>query len=459
MFRAASSQSVQQGPRFIAVGLVLCILALQSAARGDSPLTEIDSAESANNDLSRTIDKRLANEESTLEKLIELENQGHATWLEVCHRQLAVASLDSERKAASQFASFINALRRRLSLAQDRDEDFSSHGDLPVADLSAITLQIAATLAQARGDLQAAQLTLKRHELRVVAIEKLSAATATCVANSEELLAARRDRQNAQSLVIRLSSQHDLDVQSFHEFLQSSTAFDFNDCTVALADKELHSNEIPPRLLTRGDFVRCLLMLRNSFNLTAARREIISAQVSLTNELLRRTQAAQQQLNRTNTEIDRIQLDLKILQAEQLAAEEQITLLRLEELRFVAASASQPNDTALPVLRIDSPTSALPVFAKGLETRLSAGQQSPLTAVAWQPVAPNWPINNWSATRQNVAPSLPLSGNANIRYSEPNYADFYANGNRRLDAPSISNNFFRSGGLPWYLPGSTINFK
>jgi hypothetical protein len=456
MFRAASSQSMQQRPQFIAVGLVLCILALQSAARGDSPLKELDSAESANNHLSRIIDNRLANEESTLQKLIDLQKQGHASWLEVAHRQLGVASLGSQRKAASQFASFLTVLRQQLSQSQHHDEMFSSHGDFPVVDLSAIALQIAATRAQAHGDLQAARLTLDRNQLRAAAIEKFST---TSAASSEELLAARRDLQSVQSLVDRLSAQRDLNVQSYRKLLESSAALDPEDCAAALPDKELHLDEIPPRLLTRVDFIHSLLRFRTERHFNVVRRESISAQASLTNELLRRTNAAQQQLNRANTEIDRIQLDLEILQAEQLATAERQTLLRLEELWFVATSANQPIDAALPVLRIDSPTSALPVFAKGLETRLSAGQQSPLTAAAWQPVAPNWPINNWSATRQLIAPSLPFSGNANVRYSEPNYADFYAFGNLRLDAPSISNNFFRSGGLPWYLPGSTTNFK
>ncbi|HEY2411835.1 MAG TPA: hypothetical protein VGI40_06320 [Pirellulaceae bacterium] len=456
MFCVPNSDSAHHRPQLIAAGLILCILSLPTAARGKSPIAEINSAESANNEQSRAIENRLALEKSKLEKLIELQQQGHATWLEVAHCQVAVASLEAQLKSAREFALFVSALRQHIAASAPDHGDNPSNDSDWLSALPAITFQLAAARAQAHGDLQAARLSLQRHQLRAATIEQLAA---TSAATSEEQITARRDLQTAQSLVNRVSSQHERDVQSHHELLQSSAACDFTDHIAALSVQELHPDELPSRLLTRGDFVHSLLQLRHNHHLATSRRETITFQRSLTNELLIRTETAQRQTHRANSELNRLRLDREILQAEQSAADERRTLLHLEELWFVAASAPQPIDALPPVLRIDSPTSALPIFAQGLGTHLSAGQQSPLTAAAWQPVAPNWPINNWSATRQLVAPSLPLSGNANVRYSEPNYADFYINGNRRLDAPSISNNFFRSGGLPWYLPGSTTNFK
>ena len=44
----------------------------------------------------------------------------------------------------------------------------------------------------------------------------------------------------------------------------------------------------------------------------------------------------------TTREIDRIRLDLQILQAEKVAIDERLVLLRLEELQFVATTAIQP---------------------------------------------------------------------------------------------------------------------
>jgi hypothetical protein len=456
MFRLPNSDSVHRRPQLFAVGLILCILCLKPGAAADSPIAELNSAELANNEFSRTINNGLANEKSTLEKLVELHQQGHATWLEVAHRQLAVASLEAQLKSAREFDAFLTALRQQIAESAPNHDNNLSSDSAWLSALPAITLQLAAARAQVHGNLQAARLSLQRHQLCVATIDQLSAINA---ATSEEQITARRDLQTAQSLLDCLSCQHELDVQSYRELLQSSAECDFHDHTAALSDKEIRPAELSPRPQTRGDFAHVLLQLRSNRHFTTARRESISAQLSLTIEHLHRTEAAHQQLDPTNTELHRLRLDLEILQAQQLAADDRQMLLRLEELWFVAVSATQPSDMPLPVTRIDSATSALPIFAKGLETNLSAGQQSPLTAAAWQPVAPNWPINNWSATRQTVAPLLPLSGNANVRYSEPNYADFYTFGNVRLDAPSISNNFFRSGGLPWYLPGSTTNFK
>jgi hypothetical protein len=441
-------------PRNLTLVLAAVVTALHHpvAAAEPSPAAIFLSSELATNDLLTALASRLSIEERTLQALLDLQARGCAPWLEVARQELLLKSLKAQRKSAQEFADFISELRD--GSAQMLADDPSLVSDWQFA-LPTINGQIVAARAQARGDLQATRLLVKRHILRLSAIEQLNAITPDGPHHTNH---AHQSLAEAQADADRLAAQHQHDLAAY-QTLELCRGPVMDEQCGPIARSELQIQEIPSRLLRRSDFVHALLELREHRHLAAIREQTSAAQLSLFEELIRRLEVVNQKTKRAEAEITTARLAAQIQSAERNAAQESQTVLRLQELQLVALSVIRSNETVDQTLRIDSPTSSLPVLARGFETYLDGGQQSPLTAAAWQPIAPNWPINNWSATRPFVAHSLPLSGNANVRYSEPNYNDFYAYGNLRLDAPSIGNNFFRCGGLPWYLPGSTTNFK
>src|SRR5262249_11565903 len=158
----------------VALGLTLGVFCQRIALAEHSPHAEISSAELANDERARTINNRLESERSTLEKLIELQKLGHATWLEVAQKKNAVASLEAQQKSAVEFAFLIRSLRQRLARMDQHDDELSSVGDWHSA-LLAITLQIAAARAQAKGEMRAAQVMLKRQQFRAGALQQLLA--------------------------------------------------------------------------------------------------------------------------------------------------------------------------------------------------------------------------------------------------------------------------------------------
>src|SRR5439155_21502924 len=88
-----------------------------------------------------------------------------------------------------------------------------------------------------------------------------------------------------------------------------------------------------------------------------------------------------------------------------------------------------------------------------------ARQPSSFTAIPLKPAPWDWPTDNWPNRGQFARESTAVFGDRNIRIREPSYSDYYAFGIRRIDVPPPVKNGFFCGGLPWYLPGSTTNFK
>src|SRR5947207_1666049 len=99
--------------RIAAVGL-LAVSLTGRTARADYPgAATLRGAASTSNDSLLLLEARQAREKSTLEKLLELQSRGHASWREVAKQRVAVASLQADGKAASQFSAFVTALRQR----------------------------------------------------------------------------------------------------------------------------------------------------------------------------------------------------------------------------------------------------------------------------------------------------------------------------------------------------------
>src|SRR6185369_11233243 len=94
----------------------ICLVLSRSIAHAEITATaEIELAVAKNTERLAAVENELARATPKLEKLIELQRHGHASWLEVAQQRVFVESLKAQRTSASEFDSFVHTLRQHAS--------------------------------------------------------------------------------------------------------------------------------------------------------------------------------------------------------------------------------------------------------------------------------------------------------------------------------------------------------
>lgn len=404
----------------------------------------------------RAIHSRLIEEKRKIDTLLAMRKQGHASWLEVAEQEARLAFLAADRQAAQELSSFTEALAQRAKTCARMDERDTSSELENAPRLTATTLAIAAALAQSRGQGPASDAAVALQQFQLTALELLHSQG---LASQSELASARQTLLAAQALAKELAARRRADVQAFHHLTQSSADFAALDCAATATSEELHFEALPPRLFACRDSIQTLLALRQERIDLAARGEHCTVRLNVLAELLRRLEATPNRTDRAQRESHWIWLNIAYVEALQLATTEQAEILRLAE-HLVPIPGGRPQAQFVLQRQQTEPASWDVIEQIGSRTQVAAERRLSLPAAIVKSSSPG--LAPYQASKQTtfsvepfaLPPPLPAK-------REPHYADYYANGIRFPSPslpPAIRRGFF-NGGLPWYLPGSTTNFK
>lgn len=441
-------------PWLLAAFGVVTGLRMGVARAEHSVVAEIQAAIDSSQESSQALETSIAREKASLEKLAQLHSKRQATWREVAEQHVTVASLEAKRKAAREFADFVVALRESAENARD---DISQSGQSYCTDLRIAALRLNAALAQAGGELRAAEISLRREQQRLAAKERLFAAG---FASALEIKQARHNRQAAAELVEKLAFERAARREAYEALVGCSGDSAIREPIEKLEMDDVRPESLPSRMFSHSAGLGKLLRLRQSRCAAVASGATIGAQRQMCEELMLRLTASQKRGAHMECEIEQAFLDVELLKARQVDASERVTILRLAEKCLVAQCLEEPSAVSIV-------TALSPEFA-GLTATALLGEAQRLSAVPERAshAAPTPPsrlresnIIDWIISGRNPREISRATYFPGSRSPEPIYFDYYQSGIRRTDLPHQVREQFAPGSIPWYLPGSPTNFR
>ncbi len=357
--------------------------------------------------------EELGKRTSLFAKLEQLRAEGHATWREVAEERVRIESLEGARRATDVLADFC-----RACLADCGEFETQT----PSGGFDEARCELMLARRQATAGLRVAELEVWRNERLLSALEALVGlghATATGVNQARERVAGARAV--------------------------------FGRVTKELANGQEADEVLGEDLSQQTKFVGRRLELRKIYCAGRARQAAVAARIAFQTELVERLNEADREINGRREELELARLDLEWLRAMQADCGERLRVVEAEEGLLFAYLIERPRDVLPAItgwLHVD--TADWPMIAgRG--------------ASEWRPgrlVVLGVKSQESSHTAREVSRGFKVvEAGTHWVIGEPSYADYYAFGNRRTDAPPAARNWFRNGDLPWYLPGSTTNFK
>jgi hypothetical protein len=324
-------------------------------------------------------------------------------------------------------------------------------------------LRIAAARAQAAGELRAAQVEVRRKTLALEAIEKLRAEG---LASPQEVAEAKEQAQIAQAALQREKSSHERLAESYSVICSKDGE------PGAAVRAEMTPRSLPDAIWSHDAGLRQLIALRTSRLAAEAQRAALAARLKMLDELCRRLEQAHRKAGGENRELEVARLDIEYFQALSQAAQECSQVLALaegflallnREPSFIAA-LERPLDGEAPIWA--DPFAWLPPNWLTPESERATGSaprtsRSPTSAVPREssPGLSGWRVFNWRSPDFGIRSECGPPNFNSTPFREPSYAEYYAFGNRRTDAPPAPCRASPFGFPPWYLPGSSTNFK
>lgn len=125
-------------------GVVHCLVVVMTVGAAAAParvaagsLAEAKLACAEEETLARVLDARWALEKRILDQLLVLHGEGNATWLETARQQIIVDTLQAQRAATHELATFIESLRDRIKHSGTGESELvDARDDLPVIKLT-----------------------------------------------------------------------------------------------------------------------------------------------------------------------------------------------------------------------------------------------------------------------------------------------------------------------------------
>jgi hypothetical protein len=234
------------------------------------------------------------------------------------------------------------------------------------AALRDATLRVAAAEAAAIGELRAAEIALKRKQLRRDAMLQLHAEG---FASEREVDHTRDDVSTAEALVAQLADRRTRLAQSYEDLREAngnhgsaaevryraSSGSELPDRPAESYTDPIHTGEVPDTVLEHVWAVEHLIGLRQGRCAASARRVALDAEARMLEELRRKLAQTGLSGDSIRRELENLRLDVEDHQARSLAATERLTALRLEEARFVRQFLAQLNGGATGPTEAEAP--------------------------------------------------------------------------------------------------------
>jgi len=433
--------------RFVALMYLVC--AATGLLAQESSSVVVWHAIDANDESVRRADTKLEQAIARLGSLEKLQEQGYATWREVAEQRANRECVGAQRMAAAKSATVLRDLLQIVveshCTADKKRSVLSGNG----YDMRRAAIGLAATLKDRQGELEAATIACRRAETRLADLETLQAKQ---LASDVEVAAARIEWKKSGEAVAHLRGEREA-AETWWTALRLAAEDDCDAEAVLQTQSERKIVTVPKEWLRRVEFIGTLVEVRDRQREAEAWGGQAKPWIQFAEELISRLQAIELASDRPHREIEGARSDLAFWRASLRASEERREILRLQEELLIATGDSSAEENLGALVRN---TTAVDGSADLLGTHT--------TIRAW-----NWPGSPvvFSA-RGGRAGGLPPTqhflqispaDNFQATSAAPIYAEYYVNGNRRRDLPPWARNWFFNGGLPWYLPGSSTNFK